>query len=374
VENLDRWILLGLDSLTSETTRLLEGYRVSEAAKGIEGFVDDLTNWYIRRSRDRFWAPAGEATDDKESAYQALYTVLTTTARLIAPMTPFVAEVLHGNLIRSQEPDARPSVHLEDWPVPPGDRADRVLEEGMAAVQRIVRLGHAARNAHGLKTRQPLPAVTIVTTNTGLGELVEPKLELLRDELNVREVKWADERSAYVHHEVRPVFPVCGPRFGKQMPALKRALEAGDGDALAAQLEEKGSIAIELEGQKVELSTDEVEVRLVEREGMATQGDRELLVALDTTLDDDLIAEGWAREVIHRLQSARKEADLDYADRIRVRYRADPELETAIDTHRRWIAGETLATELAAADGDAVELETNPVEGMNFAFSLEKVN
>jgi isoleucyl-tRNA synthetase len=178
-----------------------------------------------------------------------------------------------------------------------------VLEEGMAAVQRIVRLGHAARNAHGLKTRQPLPAVTIVTTNTGLGELVEPKLELLRDELNVREVKWADERSAYVHHEVRPVFPVCGPRFGKQMPALKRALEAGDGDALAAQLEEKGSIAIELEGQKVELSTDEVEVRLVEREGMATQGDRELLVALDTTLDDDLIAEGWAREVIHRLQS-----------------------------------------------------------------------
>jgi isoleucyl-tRNA synthetase len=124
----------------------------------------------------------------------------------------------------------------------------------------------------------------------------------------------------------------------------------------------------------VELSTDEVEVRLVEREGMATQGDRELLVALDTTLDDDLIAEGWAREVIHRLQSARKEADLDYADRIRVRYRADPELETAIDTHRRWIAGETLATELAAADGDAVELETNPVEGMNFAFSLEKVN
>jgi isoleucyl-tRNA synthetase len=216
--------------------------------------------------------------------------------------------------------------------------------------------------------------VTIVTTNTGLGELVEPKLELLRDELNVREVKWADDRTAYVHHEVKPVFPVCGPRFGKQMPALKKALEEADGDALAAQLEGEGSITIELDGQKVELAGDEVEVRLVEREGTATQGDRELLVALDTTLDDDLIAEGWAREVIHRLQSARKEADLDYADRIRVRYRADTELETAIDTHRRWIAGETLAIELAAADSDTGELEANPVEGMNFAFSLERVN
>ncbi|MGB6367519.1 MAG: isoleucine--tRNA ligase [Thermoanaerobaculia bacterium] len=371
---LDRWILLRLDRVVTETTRLLEGYRVTEAARGIEEFVDDLTNWYIRRSRDRFWAPAGEATNDKESAYQALYTVLTTTARLIAPLTPFVAEVLHGNLVRSHEPEAALSVHLEDWPQPPGDRADQLLEEGMAAVQRIVRLGHAARNAHALKTRQPLPAVTIVTTNAGLKELVEPKIELLRDELNVREVKWADERSAYVHHEVRPVFPVCGPRFGKQMPALKRALEEADGDALASQLEAAGSISIELDGQEVELASDEVEVRLVEREGTATQGDRELLVALDTTLDDDLIAEGWAREVIHRLQSARKEADLDYADRIRVRYRADTELETAIDTHRRWIAGETLATELAAADSDSGELETHPVEGMNFAFSLEKAN
>jgi isoleucyl-tRNA synthetase len=158
------------------------------------------------------------------------------------------------------------------------------------------------------------------------------------------------------------------------MPALKRALEEADGDALASKLEEAGSISIELDGREVELASNEVEVRLVEREGTATQGDRELLVALDTTLDDDLVAEGWAREVIHRLQSARKEANLDYADRIRVRYRADTELESAIDTHRRWIAGETLATELAAADSNTGELETHPVEGMDFAFSLEKVN
>ncbi|MEE8138252.1 MAG: class I tRNA ligase family protein, partial [Thermoanaerobaculia bacterium] len=275
---LDRWILLRLDRVTEETRRHLEGYRVAEAARSIERFTDDLTNWYIRRSRDRFWAPDDEgASASKASAYDSLYTVLTTLARLIAPFTPFVADVLHRHLVRSQHAEAAESVHLESWPEPQAERSDERLEASMSAVQRIVKLGHAARNSHALKTRQPLASVTLVTADSTLRSLVEPQTELLRDELNVREIRWAEDRSAYVRHEVRPIFPKCGPRFGKRMPAVKRALEEADGDALARELEENGAIEIHLGDEAVELGGDEVEVRLVEREGTATQGDRGLL-------------------------------------------------------------------------------------------------
>jgi isoleucyl-tRNA synthetase len=367
---LDRWILLRLDQTVAEVTAALEGYRVGDGPKALEALVEDLTNWYIRRSRDRFWAGAADAAD-KENAYQTLYEVLSTLCRLLAPFVPFLAETLHRHLVRSQEPGAAESVHLEDWPAPAA-RQDEALLAGMAAVQRIVRLGHAARSSHGLKTRQPLGGVTLVTADPGLPELVAPHQTLLEEELNVKAIHWAAERSAYVRHQVRPVFPRTGPRFGKDMPKVKRALEGADGDALTAELEARGRITLGLDGVAVELSAEEVEVRLEEREGIATQGDRELLVALDTAITPELAAEGLAREVVHRIQSARKQADLDYADRIRVRYRAEPELAAAVEAHRDWIAGETLAVELAAAAGDE-PLEEAPVEGRSFAFALERI-
>jgi len=283
-----------------------------------------------------------------------------------------VAEVIHRHLLRTQAGYSVESVHLEDWPQPVAQRADEKLEAGMAAVQRVVRLGHAARNSHSLKTRQPLSSVTLVTTDGGLPEMVEPHLDVLREELNVRQVLWASDRTAYVHHEVRPDYPHCGPRFGKQMAGLKKVLEAADGDALAGELEDKGLVTIELDGEDVELSPDEVEVRLVEHEETASQGDRELLVVLDTHLSEDLIAEGWAREVIHRIQTARKEADLDYADRIRVTYLTDPELAAAIHRFREWICRETLAVELNAAPEDSADLMAKPVENMEFRFAIHR--
>ncbi len=321
---LDRWVLLRLDRLTEEMSAQLDGYDLTAAARGVEAFLDDLTNWYIRRSRSRFWASEdGDANHqaDKASAYEALYEVLATLSRLIAPFTPFVAEVLHGHLVRSQREDAAESVHLEAWPTPPGDRRDEPLEKGMAAVQRIVGLGHAARNLHGLKTRQPLAAVTLVTADESMPALVEPYLEILRDELNVKEVRWAADRTVYVHHEVKPIFPKTGPRFGKRMPEVKKALDAADGDALAAELERSGKVTIQLADGPTDLSSEEVEVRLVEKEGTATQGDRELLVALATELTPELEAEGLAREFVHCVQQERKQQDLDYADRIRVGFR-----------------------------------------------------
>jgi isoleucyl-tRNA synthetase len=369
---LDRWVLLRLDRLVRETTAHLEAYRTTDAARGIEGFLDELTNWYIRRSRERFWA-GGTDPADKESAYRALYEVLVTLARLVAPFTPFVADVLHRHLVRSQDPAAAASVHLEDWPEPGAGRAEPELEAAMGAVQRAVSLGHAARNTHGIKTRQPLAAVTLVAADPALPARVAPYQDLLADELNVHRVCWAADRGAYVHHEVRPVYPKTGPRFGKRMKEVAAALAAADGDRLAAELEAGGRVRLELADGPEELAADELEVRLVEREGTATQGDRELLVALETELTPELVAEGRAREVVHHIQTARKEADLDYADRIRVAYRAAPELEEALAAHRPWIAEQTLAVELAAGADPGDGAREAPVEGLPFRFRIERV-
>jgi isoleucyl-tRNA synthetase len=372
---LDRWVLLRLRAVVRETTAALDGYRVADAARAIDAFVDDLTNWYIRRSRDRFWAGGGDdaARADKESAYQALHEVLVTLARVLAPFTPFVADVIHRNLVRTADAGAAASVHLEDWPAPAPGRAEPALEESMTLAQRIVRFGHAARNTHGLRTRQPLASVTVVASDATLRSRVAPHLDLVRDELNVREVRFAERRADYVHHDVLPVFPKLGKRLGKRMPALKAALGAADGDALAERLERTGSLEIQLDGEAVTLRPDEVEVRLVERAGTATQGDRDLLVALDVELTPDLISEGLAREVVHRIQRARKERDLDYADRIRIRYHADDELGRAIERHRDWIAGETLAVDLGAAAAGTGALEGGDVEGHRFELRIEKV-
>jgi isoleucyl-tRNA synthetase len=373
---LDRWILLRLDELVEKTTLALEGYDATAAARGLEGFVDDLTNWYIRRSRGRFWS-AGEADPTKEAAYQTLYEVLTTLAHLLAPFTPFTAELLHAHLIRSQDDAAPVSVHLAGWPVPRGYQerlgSDAVaLVQGIRLVQQIVGLGRAARNTHELKTRQPLAGVTIVARHE---MAIEPLLarfgDLVRDELNVKTLRLAEDRAAFVSHEVRPNFRALGKRLGGLMKEVKAALEAADGDALAAQLEADGHLDLTVAGETVRLEPGDVEVRLVERPGLATAGDRDLLVALDTALTPELVAEGLAREVVHRVQAARKDAALDYADRIRVRYRAAPELAAAIAAHRDWIAGETLAVELAEHDG---VLDAAPeVEGHDFALAVERV-
>ena len=302
--------------------------------------------------------------------------------RLLAPFTPFVAEVLHERLVRSQGQGA-PSVHLEDWPTQRGwtDQLAAVgfgslgLLSAMAVAQRVVGLGRAARASHNLKTRQPLAGATMVfapeATGADLRAHVERVRDLVLDELNVKEIRWAERRGEFVHHEVRPNFRVVGKRVGKLMPAVKAALEAADGDQLAEALERDGRITVQVEGESLELTAAEVEVRLIEKEGLATAGDRELLVALDTELTADLVAEGWAREVVNRLQSARKEAELDYADRIRVRYRADVELERAIATYRAWISGEALVVSWDEAAAHE-ELRTTDVEGHSLAFSIAK--
>jgi isoleucyl-tRNA synthetase len=218
--------------------------------------------------------------------------------------------------------------------------------QGMNLTLRLARLGRAARNTHNLKTRQPLAAVTLVAHVPFVRPHVERFAELLQDELNVKDILWAERRGDFVHQEVKPNFPKLGKRLGKKMPLLKEALARADGNALAEELERSGQINLDLEGEPVELRRDEVEVRLIEKEGLATASDSELLIALDTQLTAELIAEGRAREFIHWVQQARKEKDLAYADRIRVGFRSDPEMKAAVETHIDWIKRETLAIEI----------------------------
>ncbi len=380
--DLDRWILLRLDDLVEKVTQDLENYTVAPAARAIEAYLDDLTNWYVRRSRDRFWASSGTASVDKEAAYQTLYEVLTTLARLVAPFTPFVAESLHERLVRGQVEGAADSVHLEPYPAPRdwlgqlddlGRNEALRLTHAMSLAKRVVGLARAARSNHELKTRQPLSSMVLVFAAEVFGvdvkEQVERVRELILDEVNVKEIRWAERRGEFVTHEVRPNFRVLGKKLGGRMKAVQAALAAADGDDLAEALERDGRIRLDLDGGPVELDGADLEVRLIEKEGLATAGDRELLVVLDTRLTPELTAEGRAREVVSRIQAARKEAGLDYADRIRVSYRADAELEAAIAAWRDWIAGETLAVELAPGDGG---LAAAPVDDLDFAFAVER--
>lgn len=375
--DLDRWLRLRLDTEVEQLRLLLDGYQIAEAARRLETLVDDLTNWYIRRSRDRFWSSAQEGGHAKESAYQTLYFALVTTAKLIAPFTPFLADSLHRHLVRSQQPDARPSVHLEPWPDPDSSLAtpeNAKVFEGMNLTLRFARLGRTARSAHNLKTRQPLSSVTLVANVPHVQPHVERFSALLQDELNVKEVRWADQRGELVHQEVRPNFARLGKRLGRAMPVLQKWLAAADGDHLAGELERDGMLTIDLPDQRVELRPEDIEIRLVEKPGMATAGDNELLVALDTTLTPELIAEGLAREVVHHLQTARKEAALDYAARIQVRYLASAELAAAITAHGAWIAGETLALALEpAASAPELELREAPIEGHQFSFAITPI-
>jgi len=378
--DLDRWILVRLDELVERTTAQLEVCEIAQSARLLEELADDLTNWYIRRSRGRFWSAAGD-DPSKESAYQTLYEVLTTVATLLAPFTPFIADVLHEHLVRSQVADSPTSIHLTPWPEPRGHAARlgedaHRLTHGMAIAQRIVSLGRAARATHDLKTRQPLAGATVVARfEEGFEAWLERFGAIVQDELNVKRIELAARRGDFVSHEVRPNFRILGKKVGALMPRVKAALEGADGDALAAELEERGTITLQVDGRTLELSRDDVEVRLQEKPGLATAGDRELLVALDTELTAELVAEGWAREVVHRIQAARKEMDLAYADRIRVRYRADAELAAALRAHGEWIAGETLAVDLQeAAAADGTELVSAPIEGRALELGIERVS
>ena len=349
---LDRWIIARLNQMIAQVTDRLDNYDAYGATMVIEPFLDDLTNWYVRRSRRRFWKSEQDA--DKNAAYVTLYQVLTTLCRLLAPLVPFVTETMYQNLVRSVNPDAPESVHHTIWPQADMATVDEVLLEQMTLARQVVALGHSARNGQNIKLRQPL-ARALVHLESGAGGLGEELIALVRDELNVKQVAFVDDASELVTYRLLPDNKVLGPRFGKRFPAVRAALSALDPVAAVRRLRAKLPLQLTVDGDEVTLAPEEVLVREEPKEGLAVASERGVTVAVDVVVTPDLVTEGLAREVVRRVQNLRKEAGFNLDDRIVTTYQAEEELAEAVEAWHDFIAAETLSVELRAGLPDESE-------------------
>jgi len=340
---MDHWILSRLHTLIREVDGSLERYRVTEPARAIEAFADELSNWYVRRSRERFWGKG--MAGDKEAAFATLYAVLETLARLIAPFTPFMAEAMYINLVRSVRPDAPESVHLCAYPQSDANRIDAQLEADMDALLRVVQLGRACRNAANIKTRQPAAAVYVVGVR-----LPDTYATLAAEELNVKQVAFPADTRAFTTYKLKPQLRTLGPRYGKLLGKISAHLNTLDGNDIVEAFSRGETLVFEMDGTSVSLAQDDVLAEPMQRPGFTAESDRGVTVVLDTNLTPELLDEGFAREVISKLQTMRKEAGLEVTDRIAVRYEADAELARVISDFEAQIAAAVLAGSVQAGE------------------------
>jgi len=351
--SLDGWILSRLNEVVGEVTDLLESYKPDKATIVIVKFLDDLSNWYLRRSRRRFWAKAGasEASDaDKHGAYTTLYHVLVTLSHLLAPFIPFVTEAMYQNLIRAIDPRAPESVHHCDWPSVDPTFIDRKLTEEIALVMRLVSLGHAARNKAGRKLRQPLSEAAFMVGTKKEREIVDRYSNLIGQELNVKQVRLLDTAAEVVDYELKPLPRQLGQKYGSQFPTVRDLILKLDPQTASEQLHKGEPIEVYLEGERIQIQTDEVEVRMIAQEGLCTSAEGVYLAALVTELTPELELEGLAREFVRRVQELRKSADLKVDDRIDIQFTASERLLTAVEYHLGYIMDETLALTLEKVD------------------------
>ncbi|MEE8391084.1 MAG: DUF5915 domain-containing protein, partial [Anaerolineae bacterium] len=369
---LDRWVLARLNQIVDRVTDRLDNYDAYGATLAVEPFLNDLTNWYVRRSRRRFWKSEQDA--DKNSAYATLYQVLTTLCRLLAPLVPFVTEVMYQNLVRSVDSSSPESVHHTDWPEVDSAVADEELLTRMALARQVVAFGHSARNSKNVKLRQPL-ASALIHIESGTGELGDELLNLVQDELNVKQVTFVDDASDLVTYRLLPDNKVLGPRFGKQFPAVRAALAAQDPLAAVQRLRADLPLQLEIEGKNVELIPEQVLVREEPQAGLAVASERDVTVGVDVVITPELVAEGLAREVVRRTQNLRKKAGFNLDDRIVTTYQAEGELAEAIEGWRDFIAAETLSVELKAGppDEEATRISQDQVSGHPLKLSVRKV-
>lgn len=363
---LDRWILSRLNEVTAKVNDALENSDSFALTLQVEPFVEDLTNWYVRRSRRRFWKSEHDA--DKNTAYAALYHVLVKLGRLLAPVLPFVTETMYQNLVRGMYDQAYESIHHTAYPQADTAAIDEELTAQMDLGRRIASLGLGARAGANLKVRQPLARVLVYTAG-GSRKLPDFLVEIIRDELNVKSFETVSHAGELVNYKVLPNNKLLGPRFGARFPAVRPALATLDGHAVNAALSAGEPVKVTLDGEEFELSADELLVETEPVEGMAVAADRLVTVAVDAVLTPELKLEGLAREFVRRVQSMRKDAGYEISDRITVYYQASEGLKQAVATYRAYIMGEVLALELA--EGTAPEDAYTPAP---FKFDSEDLS
>ena len=369
---LDRWLLSSLNTLVRDVTDAFENYDATNATRPITDFVDSLSNWYLRLSRRRFWR--SEADADKDAAYYTLYTAISTLAKLLAPTMPFIADELYQNLTRPGDKDAAESVHLSDWPEFDASLIDENRNHEMAVVMKLVSLGHAARQKAELKVRQPLAEVAFFVGSAEERHAIETYADLIKGELNVKAVRLLDASSEAVAYSVKPYPKQLGQKYQSKFPLVRKAIMAVDSEDAAKSFLTEGKLQVTLEGETLEILADEVEVQAEAKAGYAVASDGAYLAALVTELSPELIAEGLAREVVRRVQDMRKAADFDVADRIKIYFTASDELHAAVDAHREYISGETLAEAISFAAAPAgVEMVEQKFENETAKIGVAKI-
>jgi isoleucyl-tRNA synthetase len=343
---LDRWVLGELHATCAAVVERMDAYDNFGACQAITAFVDGLSNWYVRRSRDRYWAKETRSTD-KLDAYWTLYECLVTTSKLIAPFVPFLAEKLWQDLAVAIFNDSVPeSVHLCDYPVRDA-KFDKALSEQMDLVRLVSSLGRQARSAAELKVRQPLAKVEVILADVTHRKWLEEHAAVIAEELNVKAVEFTDTPEKYVDHEVLPNFKLLGPKLGKLLPKLKGVLAQQSGSELLANIRDNGKIDLEIDGQQVALTAEEVEIRIKAKPGWAAANDKGVVVVLATEITEELLAEGIGRDVVRVIQDIRKEISCEFTARIEIGIVSDDEsVRKAVEMFRDYIIGETLSNSL----------------------------
>ncbi len=352
---MDRWILGDLHILVEKVTVELDRYDAFAAGRAIADFVDELSNWYVRRSRRRFWK--SEADDDKIAAYLTLNECLVTLSRLLAPFTPFIAEEIYRSLVAEREAEAPESVHLADWPVSNASLIDEELSFSMAVARRVVNLGRAARNSAQIKTRQPLEVVVVACQERERAAL-DSLATVVTEELNVKAIEYVKSAGELVTYTIKPNYRTLGPKFGKNMPAVAAAVAALPPDETGDRVGSGRSVVVAVSGYDYEFVPEDFVVESHEREGFRVEREGSLAVAISTRLSPELLQEGLARELVHHVQNTRKAADFQIDDRIHLRVEGPDEIVEMLDVHGEWVQKETLAVSLDVArtsEGEVME-------------------
>ena len=363
---MDKWLLSKLNSTVAEVDSNLDQYRIPEAAKALQDFVDEMSNWYVRRSRERFWAKGMER--DKINAYMTLYTALVTICKAAAPMIPFMTEDIYQNLVRSNDANAPESIHLCDFPVVNKDHIDKKLEEDMEDVLDAVVMGRACRNEAAIKNRQPISRMYIKADFT-LSEFYQ---EIIEDELNVKEVVFTDDVRDFTSYTFKPQLRTVGPKYGKQLGGIQKHLAALDGNAAMDELNADGALKFDVDGVAVELTKDDLLIDMAQKEGYVSQEDNKMTVVLDTNLTPELVEEGFVYEIISKIQTMRKESGFEVTDHIRVSINGNDRLSEIARKNKDAISGKVLADELTSGAEYAVSKEWN-INGENAVIAVERV-
>ena len=363
---MDKWLLSRLESTVKAVDDNLANYRIPEAAKALQSFVDDMSNWYVRRSRERFWAKGME--QDKINAYMTLYTALVTVAKAAAPMIPFMTEDIYQNLVKSINASAPESIHLCDFPEVHENWIDPKMEEDMADLLEIVVMGRAARNTANIKNRQPIGTM-YVKSEFQLSEFYK---EIIEDELNVKEVVFKDDIADFISYSFKPQMRTVGPKYGKLLNKIKTTLSELDGNKAMAELKSTGELKLDIDGQEIVLLEEDLLIDMAQMEGYVSESDHTITVVLDTNLTPELIEEGFVRELVSKIQTMRKEAGFEVMDKIRVYAKDNDKIVSIMKNHGDEIKSEVLAEEIVTGETKGYEKEWN-INSEKVTMAVERI-